>query len=444
MAVVYRGHDARHDRPLAVKVMSVRPADPSGAERFALEIKVVARLRHPNIVPLIDSGTTASGDTFFLMPLALGETTRARLDRGPLPIGEAVRYAREIAEALAYAHSEGLVHRDVKPENILLEGGHAVLADFGLALGTSELDASNRGTAVGFVVGTPAYMSPEQMTSGGPIDGRADLYSLGVTLYEMVSGRLPFSAPAMPALLTERLAAVFEPLGQSTPTAPAELDAIVTKALAPDPAERYQDGTAMAADLAKVEAVLTSGGSRGPRLRPRTRMELGIAAGLAAIVIAAASFRSRAPRPTPLDPDRLVVADMQNETGDSSLASIGPKASDWISAGLAGIPGLTVINSEYVLGAPRRNLDRRVGSTSGRGIRALVDSTRAATVVSGSYYRESGKLEVFAEVTDARSGRLLMALGPLRGSPARPDSVLAMARDSIAAFIRATRASVKD
>jgi serine/threonine-protein kinase len=437
MSVVYRGHDTRHDRPLAVKVMSFRAPDPAAAERFALEIKVIARLRHPNIVPLIDSGTTASGATFFLMPLALGETARARLDRGPLPIVEAVRYAREIAEALAYAHSEGLLHRDVKPENILVEGGHAVLADFGVVRGAErESDPKDPTTASGLVVGTPAYMSPEQLT-GEAIDGRADLYSLAVTFYELASGRLPFEAPAMPALLSERLTGEFEPLAVVCPEAPPELDPIVARGLAPDPADRYPDGAAMAGDLAQVEAVLAGGGT-SPVRRFRARLAFLSTAAIVVAVAAAAWVRSRAPQ-SKLDPNRIVVADFQNETGDSSLAVIGPKASDWISAGLTGIPRLTVINSEYVLGAPRRNLDRRTASTSGRGIRAMVDSTRAAIVVSGSYYRESGRLEVFAEVTDARNGRLLLALGPLQGSPARPDSVLAMARDSIAAFIRAVR-----
>lgn len=439
MAVVYRAFDARHERSLAVKVPDLDASDRDGAARWTREIGAVARLRHPNIVPLIDSGTTAGGTAYFLMPLAEGETLKARLERGSLPIPEAVRYAREAAEALACAHAEGLIHRDVKPENILLEGGHAVLADFGLArsIGPGRSGPSHR-TQVGTVVGTPLYMSPEQLTADAAIDGRTDLFSLGVVLYQMLTGRLPFASTAMPGLLTERLGGQFGSVAALRPGTPVLLQRIIAHALAPDPQARYDRAESMVADLELVERQL-GGGSIGAARRLRTSRWAWAAGGLVGLAAAMFVLVWRAPASPRLDPNQIVVADMRNETGDTAAAAIGAMASDLISAGLTRIPGVTVINSDLAFGAPRRPADRRIASGPGGGLRALADSTRAATVVSGSYYRDSGQVEVFTEITDARNGRVLLDLGPLFGSSAHPDSVLERARDSVVAFIHARR-----
>lgn len=441
MAVVHRAFDARHNRSLAVKVLSQDVADSDAAARWTREVSAVARLRHPNILPLIDSGTTASGARYFLMPFADGETLRARIERAPLPIGEAVRCACDIAEALACAHAEGLVHRDVKPANVLLEGGRAVLTDFGLA---RQLESAAspliHPTQVGQVVGTPAYMSPEQLMPSGALDGRADLFSLGVTLYEMLTGRLPFRSTNMPGLLTERLAGRFEPLATACPAAPALLERVVARALAADPEERHASAQAMVDELKLVERQL-SGAMMTPRPRSKPPYRIWLAGGLFALVSVIMVLRARMPTSRRLDTNRIVVADFRNETGDTMLAATGDMVGDWISAGLTAVPGITVINAEYVLGAQRRTLDRRIASAPGAELRTLVDATHAGTVVSGSIFRESGALEVFAEVTDANTGRVLLDLGPFRGSAARPDSAFATARDSITAFIRGRRGS---
>jgi len=435
MSVVYRAFDAKHQRSLAVKVLKVEAADREGLARWSREVSAAARLRHPNIVPLIDSGTTGGGTAYFLMPLAEGETLQSRLQRGPLAIAEAIQYAREIAEALAYAHAEGLVHRDVKPGNILLERGHAALADFGLArpIRADDLD-SGRLTQVGMVVGTPAYMSPEQLTAGAVVDGRSDLFSLGVVLYEMVTGRLPFEATTMPGLMTERLSGAFRRVAALRPGVPSLLQEIVARALAPDPQERYDSAEAMVADLQLVEREL-SGGRPAPEAPIRSPRRAWIAGGLVALTALVIGLAARSPASLRLDPSRIVVADFRNEAGDTAATAIGALASDLISARLATIPGLTVINSDLVLGASRQGSQRRITGGLGNGLRVLVDATRAATVVSGSYYLESGRLEVFVEITDARTGQVLLDLGPLRGRPARPDSVLAQARDSVVAFM---------
>lgn len=443
MSQVYRAFDAKHERSLAVKVLGLDPADPVAAARWSREISAVAQLRHPHILPLIDSGTTADGVHYFLMPLAEGETLAARLEQGPLPLGEAVRYAREIAEALAVAHAAGLVHRDVKPGNILLEGGHAILADFGVAGPMRGAALAGRdATGAGVVVGTPAYMSPEQLTGQTPVDGRADLFSLGVVLYECITGRLPFESITMPRLMAERLEGRFRAAASLRPGVPLLLSQVVARALAPDPLERYDSAESFVADLDQLQHQL-SGGRPSGAAAAMPAVPLGaVAAGLLAVAgLAAALVYAQARHPR-LDAHRIAVADFRNETGDAALASVGPLASDLIAAGMSHIPGLTVFNADLAFGAARladRRLasDRRLGD--GARLRALVDASHAATIVSGSYYREGGGLEVFAEVTDAVTGKVLLDLGPLRGPADHPETVLGAVRDSVLGFTRASK-----
>ena len=190
MATVYLAEDVKHHRKVAVKVLKPELAAVLGAERFVQEITTTAALQHPHILPLFDSGT-ADGFLFYVMPFIDGETLRARLDRETqLGVDDAVRIAREVLDALAYAHQHGIVHRDVKPENILLHGGHALVADFGIALAVSAA-AGGRMTETGLSLGTPHYMSPEQATAEKEITGRSDIYSLGSVLYETLTGQPP-------------------------------------------------------------------------------------------------------------------------------------------------------------------------------------------------------------------------------------------------------------
>src|SRR2546427_9472568 len=208
MALVYLARDRKHDRPVAIKIL--RPEIVAGevAQRFLREIQILARLQHPNILALLDSGSTDERQPrpFYVMPYVDGETLRQRLTReGPLPVAEALRLVRETGEALHYAHGEGLIHRDVKPENVLLSQGHALVADFGIARAVGVAAAGQQLTQPGLAMGTPAYMSPEQVEGDRDVDARADQYSLACVLYELLAGQPPFTGPGFVAVLSRQL-----------------------------------------------------------------------------------------------------------------------------------------------------------------------------------------------------------------------------------------------
>jgi serine/threonine protein kinase len=253
MASVYLARDVRHERPVALKVLRSDVADAMGAERFLREIRVVARLHHPHILPLHDSGE-AAGLLYYVMPYVDGESLRDRLTREQrLPLDEALRIGREVAEALAYAHAQNVVHRDIKPENILLTGhtetgeSHALVSDFGLARAITRA-AGDRLTAVGFTLGTPAYMSPEQLRGEDDLDGRSDIYSLGCVLYEAIAGEPPFTGRSMQSMIARRFHQPPPRLGLVVEV-PDWVDRAVALALALSPAERYITAQAMAQAL---------------------------------------------------------------------------------------------------------------------------------------------------------------------------------------------------
>jgi serine/threonine protein kinase len=238
MATVYLAEDLKHHRPVAVKVLHPELGAVLGGERFLREIELSARLTHPHILPLHDSGN-ADGFLFYVMPYVEGESLRDRLTREKqLPLDDALRIAREVADALSYAHARGVIHRDIKPENILLESGHAVVADFGIARAVSAAGGA-RLTETGLAVGTPQYMSPEQAAASGDLDGRCDLYSLGCVLYEMLAGHPPFQGSTAQELLARHATDPMPPLRTGRTTIPEGVEAAVAKALAKVPADRF-------------------------------------------------------------------------------------------------------------------------------------------------------------------------------------------------------------
>lgn len=259
MATVYLALDLHHDREVAMKVLRPELAATGAAERFQREIKLAARLQHPHILSVHDSGE-AAGRLWFTMPFVDGESLRDRLTREKqLPVDEAVRIAREASLALDYAHRHGVIHRDIKPENILLSDGQALIADFGIGRVLADC-RDGRLTGTGLAIGTPSYMSPEQASAERDLDGRTDVYSLGVVLYEMLSGEPPFSARTPAGIAARRLSGDAPPLRRIRPAVPEEVERAVMKALARLPADRF----ARAAEFAEALAVPTSPRRRMP------------------------------------------------------------------------------------------------------------------------------------------------------------------------------------
>jgi eukaryotic-like serine/threonine-protein kinase len=254
MATVYLAHDLRHDRQVALKVLRPDLSASLGEERFLSEIRVTARLHHPHLLPLFDSGE-AAGLLYYVMPLIEGETLRQRLEREQqLPVDEAVRVAAEVASALDYAHRQGIVHRDIKPENILLQDGQALVADFGIALAVRRAGAE-RLTGTGLSLGTPQYMSPEQAASDREPDARSDIYSLGCVLYELLAGEPPHSGRTVQAVLAKVLTAEPRPISELRRMVPAHVERPLERALAKLPADRFATAGEFAKALTAPSAI---------------------------------------------------------------------------------------------------------------------------------------------------------------------------------------------
>jgi serine/threonine-protein kinase len=278
MARVYRAHDRQHGRSVAIKVLRPEVAAALGAERFLREIRIEAALQHPGIIPLHDSGS-ADGVLYAVMPYVEGESLRERIRRErQLSVEESVRITREIADALDYAHQQGIVHRDIKPANILLSNGHAVVADFGIARALSAADPESM-TASGIAVGTPEYMSPEQ-TTGGPTDIRTDIYALGCVLYEMLAGQPPFTAPTAQAVLARHRHDTLPSLAVVRPNLPAKVTDAVERALAKVPADRFPTAAAFAQSLTGDLTLQPSS------VRHRPRWHHAVLGGLALVIVA--------------------------------------------------------------------------------------------------------------------------------------------------------------
>jgi len=276
MATVYLAHDVRHDRNVALKVLRPELSAILGADRFLTEIKTTANLQHPHILSLFDSGE-ADGTVFYVMPYVEGETLRDRIKREhQLPIDDAVRIAREVADALEYAHQHGVVHRDIKPENILLHGGHAMVADFGIALAASRVEGGSRMTETGMSLGTPHYMSPEQAMGEREITPKADIYALGCVLYEMLTAEPPFTGASAQAIFARVLTDEPRSLTVQRRTIPPNVEAAVHMALQKLPADRFASAaqfsealgqTSFAAPLTRAGAAAAAPVTRGRRLR---------------------------------------------------------------------------------------------------------------------------------------------------------------------------------
>ena len=297
MATVFLAEDLRHRRKVAIKVLHPELSAVIGSDRFLKEIELTANLQHPHILPLFDSGDV-SGQLFYVMPFVDGETLRTRLDREQqLPVADAVRIAREVADALAYAHKRGVVHRDIKPENVLLQDGHALVADFGIALAVQQAGAG-RLTQTGLSLGTPQYMSPEQAMGERVIDLRADVYALGAVTYEMLAGEPPFTGPTAQAIIARAMTERPRDLLTVRETLPASVNQAVMTALAKLPADRFSSASEFADALTLDGTMATRSAAPsvpGARKRLTWQPWAALAAGL---VLGAIAMRAVPGRPT--------------------------------------------------------------------------------------------------------------------------------------------------
>ena len=368
MATVYLARDLKHERQVAIKVLRPELASALGPERFLREIRTTANLRHPHILPLYDSGD-AEGALFYVMPLIEGESLRDRLNRERrLPVDDALRIAREVADALGYAHGRGIIHRDIKPENILLEGGHAVVADFGIARAVSAAGGGAL-TQTGLAVGTPAYMSPEQVLAEATLDGRSDLYSLGCVLFEMLTGEPPFAAATTQRTIARRLTEPPPVLAQSHPELPPHLSNALERVLATEPAERPATAADFTASLSawpiSTETQPVISRSTGPTRSVR--------------------------RDTPTR--GLVVLPFVNRSPDAADEYFSDGLTEEIISDLAGVKALSVIS---------RSSAMRFKGTD-KDVRTIGRELGVQYVLEGSVRKAGSNLRITAQLVDAEA-----------------------------------------
>ena len=399
MATVYLAEDLRHHRKVAIKVLKPDLAAALGADRFLLEITTTAALQHPHILPLFDSGT-ADGFLYYVMPYVQGETLRDKLSRETqLGIDEAVRFTREVADALDYAHRHGVIHRDIKPENILLDDGHAILADFGIARAISAAGA-DRLTSTGLGIGTPAYMSPEQTTGSGTLDGRSDIYALGCLLYEMLAGNPPFSGSTAQAIMARHALEPVPSLQAVRNTIPARLERVVLKALAKVPADRQDTARQLADDLATAVApgAITTG---LPIYRNKPGWRAGLA--LAAVVVAVMAWRvlqkagraAESALPPTSRTATVAVLPFANLSPDTMDAYLAYGLGEEIAARLGQVEGLRI--------AGRTTVARLRGPDS-QDLAAVARAHKLGYLVEGSVRRAGAGLRISVSLVNTVSG----------------------------------------
>jgi serine/threonine-protein kinase len=442
MATVYLARDLRHDRAVAVKVVD-QNIGLAGAERFLREIRFASKLTHPHVLGVYDSGET-NGVLYYVMPYVEGETLRTRLVReGALPVGDAVRLLRELADALAYAHGHGVMHRDLKPENVLLSAGHAVIADFGIAkaiaVATQEGDAPVAGlTSTGVAIGTPAYMAPEQW-GDVTANHRADLYALGVIAYEMLTGSHPFAGRTAQALAAAHLTETPTPLGERRRDAPPALAAIVMRLMAKDPTARPQSADEVVRALDAMST--TSIGA----VRGRRDVRVGIMIGGALLIAATFGgytwWRGKtAVAAAPAAIHAVAVLPFVNTSGSPDDDYFSDGLTDELAHALSRVSGLRVAGrtSSYAYkgkSVPATEMGKALGvgaivegtvRRSGDRLRVATQLVSAAdgTVLWDSVY-ESRSHDVFA-VQDSLTRAVVASLAPtLGGRDVRAESGVA-------------------
>lgn len=386
MAAVFLAHDLQRDRRVALKVLRPDLGGLVAAERFHREIRLVAQLVHPHILPLLDSGETA-GRLWFTTPFIEGESLRARLDRErQLPLDDAIRLTSQVADALTHAHGKGILHRDIKPENILLADGHALVADFGIARALAG-EPDDRLTETGLAVGTPGYMSPEQSTGERQLDVRTDLYSLASVCYEMLAGEPPFTGPTAQIVIARRLSQPAPSLRTARPGIPEAVDAAVQRGLATSPADRYPT----TADFS--QALLGAAATTSSRT-PWTRLAV---AGVALCLVAGAGFLALRPRPSVeavrSGAIRLAVVPFRLLGRDSADQYLADGISEEVNATLSNLSGLRVIAQSSVATV----------AASGKRVKDIGTALDADALVEGQVERAGDSIRVRVMLVDPRT-----------------------------------------
>jgi serine/threonine-protein kinase len=398
-ATVYLASDEKHHRSVALKLLHADASSALGSDRFRREIALVAQLQHPHILPLHDSGE-AGGQLYYVMPLVSGETLRDRITRnGPLPLDEVERIVADVASALDYAHRRAVVHRDIKPANILIDESHASVADFGIAHSTLN-DRADAITATGVIIGTPAYMSPEQSTGARDLGARSDIYSLGCVVFEMLTGLPPFRAGSTSALVAQHCTAEVPSARELRPSLPASVDIVLRKAMAKDPSQRFGSMRELAEAVAAALHVTDVGPGAGQlapneaRVGPRrsARLMVGLAAAVMAIVAIGWAVSAR-----DAQPPSIAVLPFANMSTDRTNDYFSDGVTEELTGALAQVGGLRVTPRTTAFAYKGRTGDiTRIGRELG------VDR-----ILEGSVRRQEGRVRIVATLYDVARGERL-------------------------------------
>jgi eukaryotic-like serine/threonine-protein kinase len=458
MAMVYLALDLKHDRPVALKVMHPELAPVLGPERFLREIRLVARLQHPHIITVLDSGE-ANGHLWYTMPYVRGQTLRERLRQEvQLPVDTAVDIAKQVALALDYAHHEGVIHRDLKPENILLTEDQALVADFGVAKAVEEAGRPQL-TEAGMALGTPTYMAPEQAT-GAPVDARSDVYALGCVLYEMLAGEPPYSGSSAQAILAKRVLEPVPHVRTLREYVPEAIEQAIARALARVPADRFQTAAQFARALITLPSTetISAAPSAAPQVaQPTAKRSRWAVAPVLVLLLAlgaggALLWRSRAV-PSPLDADLVAVAPFDVLAPDLELWREG--LVDLLARSLDGAGPLRTVSPTVVIrrweGRADRSSAEGLARSTGAGLAiygsllpetrdsvrltaALLDATRDEITVEAEV---RGPADQLARLADSLALRLLADLGEVRPlSATRSGGLGSRSLPAIRAFLR--------
>src|SRR2546428_8775269 len=403
MARVFLAVQQHPHRRVAIKVLDPQVSTRLLRERFIREVDLSSNLSHPHIVPIFSAGEV-DGLFYYVMPYVEGESLRHRLlEERTLPLEAALHIARDVADALAFAHARGIIHRDIKPENILLSGTPATAADCGSAPAISAAGGPGL-TQAGQPIGSPGYMSPEQAMALGDLDARTDIYSLGCVLFEMLAGEPPVAS------MTERRVHNWTALetskalhGSQAGVARAVKHAI-SRALAPLPDDRFPTVNEFAAALG-APAYRTSVPTRGVFAGRWRRRKALLLAGAVTLLGTAAAVLLLASRGPQLNDRRVVVAVLENHTGDGALDNVGHMAADWVTQGLAQTGLVEVVPSMSVMTASLASGQHGPGHLDAAGLRALGRETGAGTVVWGAYYRQAATVRLQIQISAAPDGQ---------------------------------------